>query len=162
MSFIEKTKKLDANVWGKHYWFFLHTVAYKYPETPNAVTKRKYYDLIINFPLFIPDEEMGDRFAGFLDKYPVTPYLDNRDSFIHWCWFIHNKMNRYLDKEEITLYESIDRYLDSYKPVTKTFFENALQTIQSWIYTRKNVFFIVVFIVLLVFILSMKRLRKID
>ena len=29
------------DIWGPHYWFFLHTVAESYPETPNAVTKRK-------------------------------------------------------------------------------------------------------------------------
>lgn len=120
MNFIKRTKKLDPTIWGKHYWFFLHTVAYKYPEFPNAITKRKYYDLINNFPLFIPDEEMGDRFASLLDKYPVTPYLDTRESFIRWCWFIHNKINRILEKEEIEFYESIERYFNNYnKPTIK-------------------------------------------
>lgn len=156
MSFIETPKKLDANVWGKHYWFFLHTVAYAYPEHPTAVTKRKYYELVINFPLFIPDQEMGDRFATFLDKYPVTPYLDKRESFIYWCWFIHNKMNRYLEKEEITLYESMDHMLDAYKPTTKTFFENTIQFIYSWVNTKKNIFFMIVFIILVFFIFYAK------
>ena len=114
MHFIKRSKKLDPNVWGKHYWFFLHTVAYKYPEIPNAVTKRKYYDLINNFPLFIPDDEIGNRFASLLDKYPVTPYLDTRESFIRWCWFIHNKINRILQKDELEFYESIERYFDNY------------------------------------------------
>jgi len=36
----------EPDVWGPHYWFFLHTIAHSYPESPNAVTKRKYYDLI--------------------------------------------------------------------------------------------------------------------
>ena len=105
-----------ADVWGPHYWFFLHTVSQTYPEYPNEVTKRKYYDLIQNMPLFIPDVEMGNRFAAYLDKYPVTPYLDNKDSFIRWVIFIHNKFNTLLGKEEISIPEATDLYEAAYKP----------------------------------------------
>jgi hypothetical protein len=106
----------DSEIWGPHYWFFLHTIAHSYPESPTKVTKRKYYDFIQNLPLFIPIEDMGDQFSKLLDKYPVSPYLDNRDSFIRWVHFIHNKYNIMLGKEEISLYESIDRYFEQYKP----------------------------------------------
>ena len=77
-----KPSDLNAEVWGPHYWHFLHTVAFSYPEFPNEVSKRKYYDLIMNFSLFIPDVKMGDKFSEYLDKYPVTPYLDSRESFM--------------------------------------------------------------------------------
>ena len=40
-------------------------------------------DFIQNLPQFIPDEKIGNEFE-ILDKYPVTPYLDNRNSFIRW------------------------------------------------------------------------------
>jgi hypothetical protein len=108
--------KFDPSVWGPHYWFFLHTVSQSYPESPNSVTKRKYYDLIHNFPLFIPDEEMGNKFSHLLDKYPVSPYLDCRESFIRWVHFIHNKINEHLGKEELTLLAGVDRYYAEYKP----------------------------------------------
>jgi hypothetical protein len=107
---------LDPTVWGPHYWFFLHTVAYHYPNTPNEVTKRKYYDLIQNLPLFIPRVDMGDRFSEMLDKYPVTPYLDNRESFMRWVWFIHNKMNVHLEKDEMTLWTAVDAYMAQFLP----------------------------------------------
>jgi hypothetical protein len=106
---------LNSEVWGPKYWFFLHTVAYTYPLHPNAITKRKYYDLIQNMPLFIPDPDMGNRFASLLDKYPVTPYLDNRDSFMLWMHFIHNKMNVLLGKEEISYLANLDIYKAEYK-----------------------------------------------
>ena len=108
--------KLHQNVWGPHYWFFLHTVAQTYPETPNEITKRKYYDLLQNMPLFIPDVEMGNKFSQMLDNYPVTPYLDCKDSFVRWVHFIHNKMNHMLGKEEISLLLSLERYEAEYKP----------------------------------------------
>lgn len=106
----------DPNVWGPHYWFFLHTIAHSYPPTPNSVTKRKYYDLIHNMPLFIPNAEMGDRFASMLDKYPVAPYMDSRESFMRWMNFIHNKYNVLLGKDEVSYLANLDIYKNYYKP----------------------------------------------
>jgi hypothetical protein len=106
----------NPDVWGPHYWFFLHTIAESYPKTPNGVTKKKYYDLIQNIPLFIPIEEMGNKFSEMLDKYPVSPYLDNRDSFVRWMHFIHNKFNVLLGKEEISLPKALEKYRSEYKP----------------------------------------------
>jgi len=108
--------QFDANIWGPHYWFFLHTVAESYPMTPNDVTKRKYYDLITNMPLFIPDADIGDKFSRMIDRYPVTPYLDNRDSFVRWVHFMHNKINVQLGKEELSLPMALEKYRAEYKP----------------------------------------------
>jgi FAD-linked sulfhydryl oxidase len=123
---LKKTKYIEPDIWGPPFWFFLHTVAYKYPNTPNAIIKRKYYDLVVNFPLFIPDEKMGDLFATLLDKYPVSPYLDTKESFMRWVWFIHNKINAIIGKEEIGLYESFDAYVLKIKKPTiySTFYSN--------------------------------------
>jgi len=106
----------EPSVWGPHYWFFLHTVAESYPDNPNEVIKRKYYDLIQNMPLFIPVSEIGDKFSNMLDKYPVTPYLCSKRSFVRWMHFIHNKYNVLLLKPELSLPEALDKYRAKYKP----------------------------------------------
>ena len=106
--------KFSPDVWGKYYWFFLHTLAYSYPETPTSITKRKYYDFIQNLPLFIPNYEIGDKFSVLLDKYPVSPYLENRESFIRWTIFIHNKINQYLGYDELSFQEANDIYVYNY------------------------------------------------
>jgi hypothetical protein len=108
--------KFDPDVWGPHYWFFIHTLAHTYPLMPTTTTKRKYYDFIQNLPLFIPNPDIGDRFANLLEKYPVSPYLDSRDSFIRWTHFIHNKLNVILGKEEISLFAALDNYRSNYVP----------------------------------------------
>ena len=107
--------KFDPAVWGPHYWFFLHTISQIYPESPDKATKRKYYDLIQNFHIFLPVGSMGNRFSELINKYPVTPYLDSRESFVRWIHFIHNKINVSLGKEEVTLLNSIDYYFEQYK-----------------------------------------------
>lgn len=108
--------KYDSKIWGPHFWFFLHTIAFNYPVYPNSVTKRKYYDLIMNFPLFIPNEKMANQFSHLLDKYPVSPYLDKRDSFILWTIFIHNKVNIMLGKKEMSRKKATRLYFEKYKP----------------------------------------------
>lgn len=113
---LPKKFTLTPEVWGPHYWFFLHTVAYTYPEYPTNVTKKKYYDLISNMPLFLPDLKMGDDFAKLLDRYPVSPFLDSRESFIRWVHFIHNKINLRLKKEEISIYKALDNYYYQFLP----------------------------------------------
>ena len=71
----DATTALDAAVWGPHYWFVLFSMAVTYPERPNDVTIKKYYDFIQNLPLFLPNHQMGNAFSELLDKYPVSPYL---------------------------------------------------------------------------------------
>jgi len=107
---------LDPTVWGPYYWFVLHTIALSYPLSPNTTTKKKYYDFIQNLPLFIPIPEIGNSFSTFLDKYPVTPYLDSRESFVKWMHFIHNKINIALGYPELTMDEAMSAYYEHYKP----------------------------------------------
>ena len=106
---------LNPEIWGPHYWFFIYTIALSYPLNPNDTTKKKYYDFIQNLPIFIPISEIGNTFSVFLDKYPVTPYLDSRESFIKWVHFIHNKLNIYLNKPEVSYYKAMDNYYENYK-----------------------------------------------
>ena len=110
---------LDPKIWGPHYWFFLHTISMSYPVHPNAVTKKKYYDFVQNIPLFIPVESMAGEFSKLLDQYPVQPYLDNKESFIRWMWFIHNKINKKLEKPQISLNDFYVKYYEEYKPMNE-------------------------------------------
>lgn len=109
------TVYLDPKVWGPHYWFFLHTVSMTYPNHPNTITKKKYYEFIQNLPLFIPVEEISSHFSKLIEKYPITPYLDNRESFVRWMYFIHNKINEKLEKPQLSLNDFFIQYYAAYK-----------------------------------------------
>jgi hypothetical protein len=108
--------KFDPAVWGPHFWFFLQTIAMTYPLRPNEAAKKKYYDLITNFPLFIPDSQLGNRFSSLLDQFPVTPYLDSRESFMRWVNFIHNRVNVRLGKPEVGFELGVQLYKQQYAP----------------------------------------------
>jgi hypothetical protein len=107
---------LDPAVWGPHYWFVLHTIALTYPTWPTDVAKRKYYEFVQNLPLFLPQNASGGGFSEFLDRYPVTPYLDSRASFRRWVHFIHNKINVAMGRPELTDAEADAAYSQHYAP----------------------------------------------
>ena len=83
---------LDYGVWGAKLWFTIQTMGRLYPENPNEVTRKKYYEFIHNIPVFFPTDPFGNTFSEMLEKYPVTPYLDSRTSFNKWIHFIYNKV----------------------------------------------------------------------
>lgn len=116
MPALKEYPRLEPRIWGPHFWFFLHTLAISYPHHPNSITKKKYYELVQNLPLFIPNESIGNNFSKLLDEYPVTAYLDSRESFIKWMHFLHNKINEKLEKPKITLNEFYFNYYEEYKP----------------------------------------------
>jgi hypothetical protein len=64
----------------------------------------------------MPVEEIGNSFSKFIDKYPVTPYLESRQSLVRWTHFIHNKINIALGKKTMTMEESMSAYYELYKP----------------------------------------------
>tara|TARA_Y100000991_G_scaffold163808_1_gene125765 strand:+ start:109 stop:540 length:432 start_codon:yes stop_codon:yes gene_type:complete len=107
---------LEPNVWGPHYWFFLHSITFTYPKNPTSATKKKYYDFIHNLPLFIPHKNISKKFVTYLDAYPLTPYLDSSTNFQKWMLFIHNKINKSIGKEELTYYDLVNNFNDLYKP----------------------------------------------
>jgi len=108
--------ELNPEIWGQHYWFFLHTIALNYPNYPNNITKKKYYEFFQNLPLFIPVESISNDFIKLLDLYPISSYLDNKKSLITWVHFIHNKINEKLEKPKISLDEFYFNYYENYKP----------------------------------------------
>ena len=107
---------LNPEVWGPHYWFVLHTISLNYPHHPNATTKKAYYELMQNMKLFIPVEKISKDFDLLMGLYPVSPYLDSRESFVRWMHFIHNKINEKLEKPKISMHDFYANYYAMYKP----------------------------------------------
>ena len=113
----------DPNVWGPHYWFFIHSVGFTYPDFPDDGVKKQYYNFITSLPLFIPNKAVAKHFQSLLDDYPISSYLNSKDSFLKWIHFIHNKINTSVGKKEMSYLQFIDNYNNLYKPKTIIFRE---------------------------------------
>jgi len=129
---------LNPEVWGPPFWFVLHTLAITYPQQPTEMAKKKYYDLITNLPLFLPSDEAGELFGHMLDQYPVSSYLDNRDSFIKWIHFIHNKYNEKYEKPTLSLNDFYIHYYEAYKP-------KEIKMKDQYRWRERLVYFVIVF-----------------
>lgn len=141
---------IDPKAWGKHYWFVLHTISFTYPENPNDTAKRKYYDLIQNLPLFLPNERISKQFVTILDKYPVKPYLDSRVMFVKWMHFVHNEINKIIGKEPLSytnFLENMNYKLSTPIPASST------------LYSDKNIIFgiLIMFISILIYLDMRKK-----
>ena len=96
--------------------------------------------------MFIPDNEISGYFESLIDEFPVTPYLDNRNTFVRWVVFIHNQINIKLKKPKITLKKALYNYYLQYVPEKKPFF------------TKQKILFITLILLSLLFILYLYQI----
>ena len=140
----------DPKIWGPYYWFVFHTITLNYPLNQNIVCKKKYYNFIQTIPLLLPNENISNNFANLLDKYPVTPYLDSRESFVKWMHFIHNNINELLEKENMPYETFIDNYNKYYKP-------QKIKNINSLKFKKTIYFSLLIILILLLIIYAVKN-----
>ena len=100
----------------------------------------------MNFPLFIPIPDIAKQFSEILDKFPVSPYLDSRESFIKWIIFIHNKINIMLNKNTLEYNEFINNYTNQFK-------DPKIKNIKSKIKKKYIIYCLVVAVLLLLIII---------
>ena len=105
---------MDPQIWGPPFWFFLHTICLNYPHHPNTVIKKRYYEFFKTLPDFLPSHSV--RLRRLMSAYPIAPYLDNRTTLVKWIHLIHNKINKSLEKPEISLKKFYSDYYDLFKP----------------------------------------------
>ena len=108
--------KLKYEIWLPKLKFTLLTIALNYPESPNEVTIRKYYNLIQNLPVFFPEEPLGKNLVKLLDDFPVTPYMNSKPSFMKWIHFLFNKINNKIGETNVSFYDNLEDYYQHYKP----------------------------------------------
>lgn len=107
---------MDPSLWGPHYWFFLHTMAFNYPKYPTPMQRKIHYRFIQHLPDMIPNKQMASQFIKLTEQFPVEPYLDTQEDFIKWMHFIHNHINRLIDKPQISLSQHYTTMKELYLP----------------------------------------------
>ena len=135
---------IDPKIWGKSFWYTLHTISFTYPYTPNDAAKKKYYDLIQNLPLFLPNKKISNQFIKILDKYPVKPYLDSKTMFIKWMHFIHNEINKLNYKDPMP-------YDDYIQKITQSFIVKEIPKTTINYYDIYSIIFIIILITIIYF-----------
>ncbi|OKL62156.1 hypothetical protein UA08_02384 [Talaromyces atroroseus] len=70
----------------------------RYPKEPSLEEQEALRSFVYLFSRLYPCGECASHFQGHLKKYP--PQVSSRDAASGWACFIHNEVNRMLEKPE--------------------------------------------------------------
>lgn len=104
---------LDPAIWGSPTWFYGHSVTLAYPEKP----KKEDMLMMKNFfeNLVFPCTKCNYHYREHLKKHPLTEQiLISKKNVITWFINVHNEVNKYKKKPELTFDEVIELYQDIY------------------------------------------------
>uniref|UniRef100_A0A0W0FBG4 Sulfhydryl oxidase n=1 Tax=Moniliophthora roreri TaxID=221103 RepID=A0A0W0FBG4_MONRR len=83
---------------GRASWKLLHTMTLRYPEEPTEDERNALDTYFHLFSRLYPCGECAAEFQELLKKYP--PQTSNRRSASLWLCFVHNEVNKRLEKPE--------------------------------------------------------------
>jgi len=105
---------MNPEVWGKHGWFFLHSVTMGYPDQPTPNDADNYRAFFYMLPNILPCEVCRSHFADHLRTNNIERALTNKRTLVEWLVQVHNMTNRSLGKREMTYEQVIALYTDIY------------------------------------------------
>ena len=137
---------LDPTLWGPNGWFFLHSIAFNYPNNPSVNDKTNYKMFFQQLSNVLPCEICSQHFKKNLEKYPLNEeVLQNNKNINQWLINIHNEVNLLNKKRKYTYDEVFNMYKGIYSKNN-----------------NNNIFFIIVIIIIIVISVTiiMKYLKK--
>jgi len=108
--------ELKTEIWCRKYWYVAITIALSYPLNPTENIKKKYYDLYQNIFLFLPANDDIRPFYHYIETYPITPYLDSRESLLDWLFYVYGKIHDDLGIKRKTRADLMNDYEKTYIP----------------------------------------------
>lgn len=112
---------LDARVWMPHFLFSLQSFAHSYADTPDAVLRKKYYQLLTDLPLALPDARWQAWFAHLIaTELPVQAFLVDRDALDDWVYRVRCRVGEELDWPHVTFAQHQSAFYQRFRraPVT--------------------------------------------
>lgn len=97
--------------WGPIYWNYIHMITLKYPTNPTKKERETHYYLIHNFMQTLPCNTCQKEIKKLITNKELQLVLENRTKFVEYLWSIHNKVNKRLNKKEI----SFNKFKSLYK-----------------------------------------------
>lgn len=106
---------MNPFVWGPPFWFVMHTVSLNYPLKPTYAQRRTHYDFFYNIRNILPCEMCRQHYRTLLKRFPIEPFLDNRDALVSWVILIHNQVNVRLGKPTMSKDAVMQKYSKAYE-----------------------------------------------
>ena len=129
---------MEPQVWGKHGWFFLHSITMGYPEHPTNTDRDKYRKFFYNVGSVLPCGKCQMNFRKHMEQKSITPALLNRTSLVEWLIDIHNLTNKDTGKKELSYDDVIKIYSNAYEHNQNTYFNYMCESNSSHIPHNKH------------------------
>ena len=101
---------MNPTFWGPQGWIFLHSVTLHYPKNPSDQDKEMYFNFFKSLEKVLPCEKCAYNYSNNLQKLPLEPALENRDTLVRWLIAVHNEVNKEAGKPSFTYEQVIDDY----------------------------------------------------
>ena len=103
---------MDTTVWGPPFWFTLHTISLNYPDNPTYIIRQQHLLFFESLKSILPCSICRNHYKDFLQKQPISPYLDNKKSLKRWVLDCHNNVNK-LNNKKIWTIKEMENYYDN-------------------------------------------------
>lgn len=103
---------MGTKIWGPHFWNTIHFVALGYPSEPTIYDKNGYASFYNSLKFALPCKLCAKHYSEKLFKNPVEDHLRNTRSLFTWTVWLHNDVNRSLNKKIWSLERAHNHYLD--------------------------------------------------
>lgn len=95
--------KYAIESWGSGLWHFLHTATFAFPCQPTRKEKRAMVQFLRTLPHILPCPVCRDDFQQYVQgRIPVN----SRDQISRFVVWVHNQINRKLQKPTVTFEEA--------------------------------------------------------
>lgn len=95
---------LNPKLWGPYAWYLFHTVTYAY----QTLLADYYYYFFHLLPRIFPCENCGQHYQAHIEKHP--PPTQNQEALVNWLIDVHNRVNKFQKKPQLTSEEAYPLY----------------------------------------------------
>ena len=89
---------MDPAFWGRSAWQFIHSISFNYPAKPTNEDRIKYSNYFKSLGDILPCPTCAESFKIYTKYIPVDDYLDDIYGITIWLYYIHNIVNKKLNK----------------------------------------------------------------
>lgn len=101
---------INPKIWGPYFWETIHFTAYGYPENPNELDKKTYYDFYSNIMKVLPCDKCTNSAQQLFKKSNINNSLGSKKDLIKWTYLFHTSVNNELGKKSPTLEEFMHNF----------------------------------------------------
>lgn len=118
---------MKSEIWGSTAWIYLHLVSLNYPDNPNKKDIEDNKLFLEYFGKTLPCVKCQHNFTEHMGGFNLNTALESKTNYINFVWKLHNKVNKDLNKPEI----SFNDYIILYKSLLDIEYINPIKQFEN-------------------------------